>query len=254
MSIWVTGDFHGDPCRLSNKNFPEQKDFNPDEENVIIQLGDFGIIWSNEESKDEKHKLDWLAERNFTLVFVDGNHENFPRIKSFPVKEWNGGLVNEIRPNVLHLQRGEVYTIAGKKFFAFGGAASHDVSDGILDYADEDWREKARALDKQERYCYRVKGLDWWEEELPTEEEMQNGLRNLEKHNWSVDYVITHSPPASVIGLLGSGLYKQDRLTQYLESIRERLDFKKHFMGHLHVNEMLFDKDVILYEQIIRIL
>ena len=39
---------------------------------------------------------------------------------------------------------------------------------------------------------YRIKGLTWWPEELPSEEEMQNGIKNLEKHNWKVDYVITH--------------------------------------------------------------
>ena len=100
---------------------------------------------------------------------------------------------------------------------------------------------------------YRIKGLTWWPEELPSEEEMQNGIKNLEKHNWKVDYVITHSPPASVIALLGHGAYKQDILTEYLEDIKSKIDYKRWFMGHMHRNQALNDKDILLYEQIIRI-
>ena len=44
---------------------------------------------------------------------------------------------------------------------------------------------------------YRVKGLTWWEEELPNEEEMKNGFDNLKKENNKVDYIITHSPSTS---------------------------------------------------------
>ena len=198
--------------------------------------------------------LKWLEDKPFTTVFVDGNHENHQRLATYPIKEWNGGKVHEIRPNVLHLMRGEVYTIEGKKFFAFGGASSHDIYNGILDYEDPDWKDKAKELKEQGKYMFRVKGLSWWEEELPSEEEMNNGIKNLEKHNWEVDYIITHSPPASVIALLGHGLYEQDILTKYLEDIRSKLNYKHHFMGHMHVDEAMNDKDILLYEQIIRII
>ena len=42
-----------------------------------------------------------------------------------PVREWNGGLVHEARPHVLHLMRGEVYGIDGLTVLAMGGAASN---------------------------------------------------------------------------------------------------------------------------------
>ena len=45
-----------------------------------------------------------------------------------------------IRPSVLMLERGEIFEIDGKSCFAFGGARSHDIMDGILnpaDYPDE---------------------------------------------------------------------------------------------------------------------
>ena len=255
MACYITGDIHGHPIRFSTDNFYEQKEFSGNQnDNTVIICGDFGLIWNKDgESKEEKYWLDYLENKNFTLCFCDGNHENFTRLYEYPVKEWHGGKVHEIRPHVLHLMRGEIFEIENKKFFAFGGASSHDISDGILDYADEDWRDKAKALDKQGKYMYRVKGLSWWEQELPSEEEMQNGINNLEKYNWKVDYIISHTPPASVIALLGHGLYEQDISTKYLEDIRSKTEFKRHFMGHFHINRQLNDRDILLYEQIIRI-
>ena len=256
MACYITGDIHGNPfSRLATNIFYEQKEFNRNkDENIIIICGDFGIVWnSNEETPEEKWKLEWLEKKNFTTVFVDGNHECHPRLNSYPVKTWNGGLVHEIRPHVLHLIRGEVFNIEGKKFFVFGGASSHDISDGILDSKDISWKAKAKALEKQGKYMYRIKNLSWWEEELPSEEEMQNGINNLEKHDWKVDFIISHTPPASAITLLGYGLYEQDILTEYLEEIRCNTEYKRHFMGHMHLDKALNDKDILLYEQIIRI-
>ena len=256
MACYVTGDIHGNPfSRLATDIFYEQKEFSRNkDENIIIICGDFGIVWnSKEETSEEKWKLDWLEKKNFTTVFIDGNHECHPRLNSYPVKEWNGGLVHEIRPHVLHLMRGEIFTIEGKKFFAFGSASSHDIQDGILDVKDKDWKKKAKALEKQGKYMYRIKNLSWWEEELPSEEEMQNGINNLEKHDWKVDFIISHTPPASVIALLGHGLYEQDILTEYLEEIRCKTEYKRWYAGHMHINKAVNDRDILLYEQIIRI-
>ena len=257
MSVWISGDIHGNPIRLSTDNFYEQKEFSGDKnENTVIICGDFGIVWNRDkESKTEKYWLDWLEDKPFITVFIDGNHDNIPRLDSYPIKEWNGGLVNEIRPHVLRLRRGEVFTIEDKKFFAFGGASSHDISDGILDYEDQDWKDKARALEKQGKYMYRVKGLSWWEEELPSQDEMDNGVINLQKENNKVDYIITHSPSTSELYLMGGkGLYQSDVLTNYLEEVKTNTEYKRHFFGHMHVNKALNDRAICLYEQIITIL
>lgn len=252
--IYITGDCHSNFHRFTTDVFPEQKEMTKDD--VVIICGDFGGVWYQEDSKHinkENYWLNWLEDKPFTTVFVDGNHENFDRLYSYPVKEWNGGLVHEIRPSVLHLIRGEVFTIEDKKFFAFGGASSHDIADGIIDYQDEDWREQCELLDKQGKYMYRVKGLSWWSQELPTKEEMDNGEENLKKHNKKVDFIITHSPSASVIALLGRGLYEQDILTMYLEDIKCNTEYTKMFSGHMHINKAINNKDILLYEQIIRI-
>ena len=249
LSIWVTGDTHADwMSRLNMNSFPEQKEMNKDD--YVIIVGDFGI-WDN--SKREKYNLDWLESRNFTTLFVDGNHSNFDILDNLPVEEWNGGKVSFIRPSVGHLKRGEIFELEGKKFFAFGGASSHDISAGILEPDDPYFKTKKKELDRDPYALYRINHVSWWERELPSEEEMQNGINNLEKHNWKVDYVITHSPSASIIALLGHGLYEQDILTRYLEEIRCKTEYNRWFAGHMHINKAINDKDILLYEQIIRI-
>lgn len=250
--VYVTGDTHGNFYRFNAENFPEQKQMTT-EDHVII-LGDFGGVWCKEANRTEKCWLDWLNDRPFTTLFIDGNHENFTRLNKYPVEEYHGGLVNVIRPNVLHLKRGEIFNLEDKTFFAFGGASSHDIQDGILDVEDPDWKKKASQLDRQNRFMYRVKGLSWWEEELPSQNEMDNGLLNLKKYNYKVDYILTHCASASTVALLGQGLYEQDILTHYLQKIREKTDFNKWLFGHYHDNRVINNQEYLLYEQIVRLL
>ena len=72
VSVWITGDIHGNPVRLSTDSFYEQKKFSGNkDENVVIVCGDFGLVWSrDEENKNEKYWLDWLESKSFTTVFV----------------------------------------------------------------------------------------------------------------------------------------------------------------------------------------
>lgn len=250
--IFITGDTHGEWVRrLSSKSFKEQK-IGLGKNDIVIICGDFGL-WHD--TPEERWNLKWLEEKSFTTVFIDGNHSNFDRLYSYPVKEWNGGKVHEIRPSVLHLMRGEVFEIEGKKFFVFGGASSHDISDGIIEKDEEGkWCKKAKFYDKQ-RKNYRIRGLSWWEEELPSGEEMKNGIENLKKSNNKVDFIVTHSPSADVIDLLNKdkNTYPQDRLTEYLKDIKENIEYSKWFCGHIHIDKKVSDKDFILYEKIVRI-
>lgn len=257
MSVWVTGDIHADPSRLSTENFYQQKEFSGNQdENIVIILGDFGLVWNREqESKQERYWLNWLESKPFTTVFVDGNHENHIRLATYPETDWHGGKVHAIRPHVLHLMRGEIFTIEDKRFFAFGGASSHDIQDGILDYDDTEWRDKAKNLEKQGKRMYRVKNLTWWKEELPSQEEIQHGSYSLNENNNTVDYILTHSPSTSEIYLMGAkGLYEPDILTNYLEEVKAVTEYTKHLFGHMHMDHAINDRDICLYEKIIRIL
>ena len=249
--VFVTGDTHGDWInRLNVDSFPEQKEMTKDD--YVIICGDFGI-WDN--SKREKYNLSWLDDKPFTTLFVSGNHENYDILDSLEMSEWHGGLVNFVRKSVIHLMRGQVFNIEDKTFFTFGGASSHDISAGILEPDDPNFKEKKKHLDKDPFALYRINHVSWWERELPSENEMEMGLNNLKKENNKVDYIITHSPSTSELYLMGGkGLYQSDILTNYLEDVKANTEYKRHFFGHMHWDKAINDKDVCLYEQIIRIL
>ena len=175
--IYITGDTHGGFQRFNTKNFPQQKLMGRSDYAIIT--GDFGGVW--DDSPREAYWLDWLEEKPFTTLFVDGNHENFDRLGELPVHQWQGGKVHYVRPHVLHLMRGQVFEIDGITFFAMGGAASHDIQDGILDPASPGF-EQEYWFKRRTRQMFRVKGISWWPQEMPSEEEpgkdqLEGGLR-----------------------------------------------------------------------------
>ena len=80
---------------------------------------------------------------------------------------------------------------------------------------------------------------------------MKNGISNLEKVNYKIDYIITHCCPTNVQSILGEGLYKKDYLTDYLQEISEKCEFKKWYFGHYHENRQVNSQFVLLYEDIV---
>ena len=243
--IYITGDTHSDFSRFTEEKFPIQSEMTKDD--YIIICGDFGGVWTfEEESKREKEALDWLNNKNFTTLFVDGNHENYTRLYNYPIEEWKGGKVHKIRDSVLHLMRGEIFDIDNKKIFAFGGARSHDIQDGILNLYEE---EKIYEYRKRGAY-FRIRDFSWWDLELPTNQEMENGIENLEKINYKVDYIISHCCPTSIQALINP-IYKRDILTDYLQQISEKCTFKKWYFGHYHDYRQVNAQFTLLYEDIL---
>ena len=250
--IYITGDCHSDFRRFSTKIFTEQKEMSKDD--YVIICGDFGGVWDKDrESSREKYNLDWLDSKSFTTLFIDGNHENFDRLDEFPVEEWHGGKVHKIRNSVIHLMRGQIYEIQGKSFFAFGGASSHDIDGGILELDDPDFHRRKKRLNR-EWIPYRINHVSWWEQEIASDAEMLEGVMNLQKHGNEVDYIITHCCATSIQALLSLGGYEPDKQTDYLEKIRQQVQYKKWFFGHYHDNKQVTADDLLLYEQIVRIL
>ena len=89
--IYITGDTHGGFQRFGSKYFPQQTQMGRND--YMIICGDFGGLWDG--GQKDQHWLDWLAEKPFTTLFVDGNHENFDLLNALPEKEWHGGRVHE---------------------------------------------------------------------------------------------------------------------------------------------------------------
>lgn len=251
--VYITGDTHAKFSKFNTKNFPEQKEMTRDD--IVIVCGDFGLWHDNEE---ERCWLDWLENKSFTLCFVDGNHENFDRLYSdeFEIVDFHGGKAHKIRENIYHLMRGHVFEFDGKKFFAFGGASSHDIDDGILDkemFLSEDQFLKTVRLWNYMGKMFRVNHMSWWKQELPSQEEMDFGEEILRKHDYKVDYVITHSLPQEICSVLG--FHDPDTITTYFNKLLQNgLKFKSWYAGHFHKDDWQFGQYNILYHKIERIL
>ena len=211
--IYFIGDTHG-YLEISKLRHSPAK-----EGDYAVVLGDFGLLWAEPNKKGYKQDLwwlKWLQNKPFTTLFVDGNHENFNLLNSYPVEEWNGGKIHRINDKVIHLIRGQVFTIDGQTFFTMGGATS---------------------IDK----CYRKEGESWWKEELPSEAEYDEALANLDKCNWKVDFVLTHCAPNRILQQISPYMDK-DKLTCFLDTIAADLDFKCWYFGHYHCDEQFGDE------------
>lgn len=250
--VFLTGDVHG--------NYDWDKIYNEMEvgrlqnltkEDYLIILGDFGFIWKNKPDEFENEWLEKIENLPFTVLFIDGNHENHGRLDAMPVEEWNGGKVHRIRPHILHLMRGQVFTICEKIFFTFGGASSHDIRDGVLEPNDPRIREWSRDPFK----LFRVRGVSWWERELPSPAEFKEGWKNLAAHNNKVDYVLTHCGSNKEIATIFHGKFQDgDVLTCYLDLILGEIEYKRHFFGHYHIDHAnAYLKADILYYDVVRV-
>ena len=248
MAIYITGDTHGDFTRFKKKIFYEQAELTKND--CVIIAGDFSGVWDG--GAEERYWLDWLEAKPFTTLFVSGNHENFDMLAELPTEEWHGGIVQFVRPSVIHLTRGQIFDIQGKMFFTMGGGSSHDIADGILEPDDAQFKRKCRMLDHRGA-LYRVNHRSWWKEELPSQEEYRTARANLERHDWKVDFIVTHCGPTSVQSELDKELYKADALTNFLDEVASRCQFRNWFLGHYHVTTVIRGKFAVLYEQIIRL-
>ena len=227
-SVYITGDTHGqiDWDKLNMRKFPRQRELT--KEDVVIIAGDFGGVWDG--AGQDRYVLRTYDDRNFTTAFVDGNHENHWLLNRFPVEKWHGGRVHRISDSVVHLMRGEIFEIAGKRFFVFGGA----------DSIDKQWRKP---------------GISWWPEEIPSREEMDAGQAGLEQVGNRVDYIVTHECPTEVYRRLYDPVpIRPYILTEYLQWLEENTSFDKWYFGHHHVDRDVDEKHVALYQNVVRII
>lgn len=221
--VYITGDTHADLdiSKLNTENFPQQRSLT--KQDYVIIAGDFGLVWDG--SPREMWWREWLSNKSFTTLFVDGNHENFNMLRELETVPMFGGIVRKVTDSVYHLERGQALTIDGKKFFVMGGAKSHDME-------------------------HRTECESWWPQEIPTTEEMERGIRALDAAGWDVDYVITHCAPRSVQRILADW-YENDAVTSYLELIQRDLNFKRWFFGHYHIDRVINEQFIALYNRVI---
>lgn len=223
--IFITGDIHSniDIYKLNSNNFPIGKEL--DKTDYVIICGDFGLVWNN--SKEELYWRDWLNNKPWTTLFIDGNHDPLVMINKYPVIEKHNGKMHMISDSIYHLIRGEIYDIYGSGFACLGGAES---------------------IDKP----LRIEGISWWHDEQPEKEDYENLISNLRKRDYKVDYFISHSCPTDIKSILGFTGY-QSYVERFLNDLSKDLKFKKWYFGHYHMDKIIYNYQC-LYQDVVEIL
>lgn len=223
--IYLVGDTHGKFDCLSNKRFPEQETMT--KKDYVIILGDCGLIFTNEASTE--YNINILNNRNFTTLFIDGNHDNHFKLKNnYKTKRWKSGRITKISDSIFHLKRGEIFHLDNNTIFTMGGAFS---------------------LDRE----YREKNVDWWEDEIPSRNEMIYGQNNLfNYYNNSVDYILTHSAPKLIYSQVFKPLYYSN-FDNYLDELYTTIKFKKWYCGHYHINKEIDKLRMVDIDNIIKL-
>ena len=203
--IYITGEIHGKPDRFLPENTPVVKELS--NKDYFLIAGDFGFLFRMDEK--EKEHLDDLESLPFTILFIDGNHENFDALNRYPIEMWHGGKIHRIRKNILHLMRGQVFTIENRTFFTIGGGYS---------------------IDK----FLRKEGVSWWKEEIPSEEEFEEARKNLKAHDFKVDYIITHAAPEKIMNMIFPNHAPELKLNLFLQEVMDKTQYAHWYFGHLH--------------------
>ncbi len=217
--VYVTGDIHGDLSDLDSRNIGRLK-----KGDVLIVTGDFGFIWDN--SKAELKNIKKLSKKKFTILFVEGVHENFELLEQYEECEILGAKARKIENNIYCLNRGEIYEIENKSFFCLGGGDVDDIfekSDDILEHK-----------------C------------MPTDEQLEYAVDNLQKAGKRIDYIITHEAPASVKKLIRRDSNTND-LNLFFDTILHHIRYKKWFFGSLHTDRALSTNMTCVWQDVIKL-
>ena len=208
--IWLLSDAHGGEATAGIQQYLQTAPAG----DLLIMLGDVGLNFADTEKNREFDRM--LLGAKKPIAFLDGNHENFPYINSFPEEPWMGGKVHRLTDCLVHLMRGNIYTIEGKTFFVFGGCKSSPK-----------WKEM---------------GL-WYPGDEPEEAEITLARRNLAAHQNRVDYILTHKyeqTPAR-----GTCCPALQELTEYLEA---NITYRHWYAGHWHTNQTVDEKHSFVFD------
>ena len=214
--VYITGDTHGDIEEFSQRMRP----FRLSEGDILVITGDFGFDWDNHTI------LNWMKfDHPYTVLFCDGNHENFDILNSLETGELFGDTVGRFDSNTFRLLSGHMYDIQGFRTFVFGGAASIDKA----------WR-----IDPD---YVAMNGKLWWKEEIPSPETLELAKQTLEAHNWQFDMFLSHTcPPETRIQVLGNNSVAfHDPVEYMIQNLEEEItshngSWNESWFGHFHVD------------------
>ena len=268
--FYIIGDIHGhfqDVTRFIYNN-------NLTEDDCIILLGDVGFNFYGQDKGDYKSKKK-VNNAGVKLLCIQGNHECRPQnLSSYKEKIWNEGtvFVESEFPNIMFAKDGEIYNLDGKKALVLGGAYSVDkyyrlvrclLNQLYSPVPQEDLTEfiyfvqhnigGKKVMKKMDKILNKMNSFDlkWWKDEQISDEDKENIEDNLNKTNWNVDYIFSHTCPAKYIPTEAflPGINQDivdNSMEQWLDKIEEKISYNKWYCGHWHI-EKIIDKIEFMY-------
>lgn len=212
--IYLLSDFHGGKDTRGLEAYLRCST----DDDLLLVLGDVGLNFGNT-PENQKFTADFLSlDRN--IAFLDGNHENFDYLSSLPQDKWCGGMVHRLTDRIVHLQRGNLYTIQGHSFFVMGGCKS-----------TLKWQQNG----------------PWYPQEVPDSREIAFAYETLRKCGSQVDYVLTHKyRPAHDA--------EEPEFQKLLDYIETNVSFRHWYAGHWHRTDFIDPRHTIVYDEPIPLL
>lgn len=159
--IALLGDIHGYAGTLRNMAKLAAKKG----ASVMIQVGDFGVYEGT-----LANLIDAARQSPIPIYFIDGNHEDYRIIASWPKDEGFGDGLVHLGEKLTYVPRGMVLELDGRRVGFLGGAGSID-------------------------YAYQKQGITWFE----VEEQIKDIEVDLLVQQGPVDILVTHTPPRDFI-------------------------------------------------------
>lgn len=172
----------------------------------LVQLGDWGFLWPRNDQL--KELSDMLVGLGVTMRFIDGNHDDHPRLNKLRGRVRVRGV--EIAPNVIYQPRGSVHEDEdGTRMLFLGGAPSIDQAS-------------------------RTEGESWWPEEVITQDDLDLAL----SAKGPIHVLVTHDAPdfPPDFAPKGSPKYQRDQLLsmKHVDKLIRHHRPTLHIHGHWH--------------------
>lgn len=217
--IYITGDTHGDIGRFKTRAVRHLK-----RQDYLIICGDFGFAWQG--TKEERKQLEWIGKRRFTTLFIDGVHENRQMLDEFPREELFGGTVRRLGQRLFWLERGQVFTVDGKRIFAMGGGESEESA--LADTLDVTWPE-----------------------DLPTTQELVDAADRLAQADYKVDYVISYEAATTIKNAMNICQHTINPLNTFLDRVMRLCTYRKWYFGCYHIDRKLSTTHRAIFKDVV---
>lgn len=221
--VYLIGDIHGDITQIMRENL-HKNNIKVKRGDTVIVLGDFGVMFSDTEQ--HRSALDYIGKLDYTIAFIDGNHENFDYLNSLQIVTKWGNKVHKLNNRCFHLIRGNIYKIEGNKYLCFGGAKSIDRDSRVL-------------------------GKSYWLEEEPSFVDINTLGKSIKDNDINdIDFILTHTCSNHILHKMKSikpfdddcqTRFVLDRVYELFKGIN-----RVWFYGHFHTHEIIDNKYVCL--------